>query len=200
MKFAHVRTSGHFTFAEQIFHREAISFARKGKFRCVPALRQVRVAELFCLSIDKNEVFNGGLIDVESLFVEVVIGGVIVEDIVVFPGDVLRVRDVDVAPTLAPCLGGGKGVGIEKLVVSHDHVLGGEEGKGGTCGAVYHVVFHKDVADGVAVGGIEVGGVLVNTCHHRKACGARLYKTFRLKGRKQIHQPTLCHIIRNLPR
>ena len=59
MKFAHVRTSGHFTFAEQIFHREAISFARKGKFRCVPALRQVRVtgafleinyivAEIFC--------------------------------------------------------------------------------------------------------------------------------------------------------
>ena len=43
MKFAHVRASGHFTFAEQIFHREAISFARKGKFRCVPALRQVRV-------------------------------------------------------------------------------------------------------------------------------------------------------------
>ena len=47
MKFAHVRTSGHFTFAEQIFHREAISFARKGKFRCVPALRQVRVTGAF---------------------------------------------------------------------------------------------------------------------------------------------------------
>ena len=42
MKFAHVRASGHFTFAEQIFHREAISFARKGKFRCVPAVEQVR--------------------------------------------------------------------------------------------------------------------------------------------------------------
>jgi hypothetical protein len=33
MKFAHVRVSGHFTFAEQIFHREVISLARKGKFR-----------------------------------------------------------------------------------------------------------------------------------------------------------------------
>ena len=42
MKFAHVRASGHFTFAEQIFHRKAISLARKGKFRCVPALWQVR--------------------------------------------------------------------------------------------------------------------------------------------------------------
>ena len=42
MKFAHVRASGHFTFAEQIFNREAISLARKGKFRCVPALRQAR--------------------------------------------------------------------------------------------------------------------------------------------------------------
>ena len=47
MKFAHVRASGHFTFAEQIFHREAISFARKGKFRCVPALWQVRCGEFF---------------------------------------------------------------------------------------------------------------------------------------------------------
>ena len=36
-----------FTFAKQIFHREAISLARKGKFRCVPALRQGRVRRLF---------------------------------------------------------------------------------------------------------------------------------------------------------
>ena len=47
MKFAHVRASGHFTFAEQIFHREAISLARKGKFRCVPALWQVRRSRHF---------------------------------------------------------------------------------------------------------------------------------------------------------
>mgnify|MGYP003513952442 CR=1 FL=1 len=47
MKFAHVRASGHFTFAEQIFHRKAISLARKGKFRCVPALWQVRRRSLF---------------------------------------------------------------------------------------------------------------------------------------------------------
>ena len=33
MKFAHVRACEHFTFAKQIFHREAISLARKGKFR-----------------------------------------------------------------------------------------------------------------------------------------------------------------------
>ena len=57
MKFAHVRASGHFTFAEQIFHRKAISLARKGKFRCVPALWQVRRCEGFiamyyrCLTI-----------------------------------------------------------------------------------------------------------------------------------------------------
>ena len=33
MKFAHIRVSEYFTFAEQIFHSEAISLARKGKFR-----------------------------------------------------------------------------------------------------------------------------------------------------------------------
>ena len=49
MKFAHARASGHFTFAEQIFHRKAISLARKGKFRCVPALWQVRRVGAFFL-------------------------------------------------------------------------------------------------------------------------------------------------------
>ena len=49
MKFAHVRVSGHFTFAKQIFHRKAISLARKGKFRCAPALSQVRQGVLFGL-------------------------------------------------------------------------------------------------------------------------------------------------------
>ena len=29
-------------FAEQTFHREAISIADKGNFRCIPALRKVR--------------------------------------------------------------------------------------------------------------------------------------------------------------
>ena len=33
MKFAHIRVSEYFTFAEQIFHSGAISLARKGKFR-----------------------------------------------------------------------------------------------------------------------------------------------------------------------
>ena len=33
MKFAHIRVSEYFTFAKQIFHSEAISLARKGKFR-----------------------------------------------------------------------------------------------------------------------------------------------------------------------
>ena len=33
MKFAHIRVSEYFTFAEQIFHSEAISLASKGKFR-----------------------------------------------------------------------------------------------------------------------------------------------------------------------
>jgi len=49
MKFAHVRASGHFAFAKQIFHREAISLAHKGKFRCVPAVEQVRMCRFFCL-------------------------------------------------------------------------------------------------------------------------------------------------------
>ena len=43
----HVRASGHFIFAKQIFHREAISFARKGKFHCAPALRQARHPQTF---------------------------------------------------------------------------------------------------------------------------------------------------------
>ena len=33
MKFAHIRVSEYFTFTEQIFHSEAMSLARKGKFR-----------------------------------------------------------------------------------------------------------------------------------------------------------------------
>ena len=49
MIFAHVRRSEHFTFSEKIFHREAISLARKGKYRCVPALWQARQAGLFVL-------------------------------------------------------------------------------------------------------------------------------------------------------
>ncbi len=32
MKFPNIRVSEYFTFAKQIFHSEAISFARKGKF------------------------------------------------------------------------------------------------------------------------------------------------------------------------
>ena len=32
IKFAHIRASEYFTFAKQIFHSEAISLARKGKF------------------------------------------------------------------------------------------------------------------------------------------------------------------------
>ena len=32
IKFAHIRFSEYFTFAKQIFHSEAISLARKGKF------------------------------------------------------------------------------------------------------------------------------------------------------------------------
>jgi hypothetical protein len=47
MKIAHVRASEHFIFAKQIFHRKAISLARKGKFRCVPALWQVRKGQGF---------------------------------------------------------------------------------------------------------------------------------------------------------
>ena len=38
MKFAHIRVSEYFTFAEQIFRSEAISLARKGKFRCKKSL------------------------------------------------------------------------------------------------------------------------------------------------------------------
>jgi len=32
MKFAHIRVSEYFTFAEQIFHSEAISLARRANF------------------------------------------------------------------------------------------------------------------------------------------------------------------------
>jgi hypothetical protein len=32
MKFAHIRASEYFTFAEQIFHSEAISLARRANF------------------------------------------------------------------------------------------------------------------------------------------------------------------------
>ena len=110
---------------------------------------------------------NGGRVHVESVFV----GVAVILDLVVCPCDVAGVGNVGVAPAHAPWLGGGKGIGIEELVVPHDDVLGREEREGRARGAVHHVVFHKDVADDVAVGGIEVGGVLVNTCHHRKACG-----------------------------
>ena len=50
MKFAHVRVSEHFTFAEQIFHSEAISLARRANFV---------VKNHFCL-VDKSGFLHGG--------------------------------------------------------------------------------------------------------------------------------------------
>ena len=43
MKFAHIRVSEYFTFAEQIFHSEAISLAQRANFVRRPALSQVDV-------------------------------------------------------------------------------------------------------------------------------------------------------------
>ena len=50
MKFAHIRVSEYFTFAEQIFHSEAISLARRANF----------VEKSTHLSIDKRVLFSGG--------------------------------------------------------------------------------------------------------------------------------------------
>jgi len=46
MKFAHVRFSEYFTFAEQIFHSEAISLARRANF--------VEKALKRCVGVGKN--------------------------------------------------------------------------------------------------------------------------------------------------
>jgi hypothetical protein len=40
MKFAHIRASEYFTFAEQIFHSEAISLARRANFTEKSRLRK----------------------------------------------------------------------------------------------------------------------------------------------------------------
>jgi len=50
MKFAHIRVSEYFTFAEQIFHSEAISLARRANFV---------EKSTHCL-VDKCVLFSGG--------------------------------------------------------------------------------------------------------------------------------------------
>ena len=50
MKFAHIRASEYFTFAEQIFHSEAISLARRANF----------AEKSTHLSVDKCVPFSGG--------------------------------------------------------------------------------------------------------------------------------------------
>ena len=50
MKFAHIRVSEYFTFAEQIFHSEAISLARRANF----VEKSTCVSKCFFLSHNYN--------------------------------------------------------------------------------------------------------------------------------------------------
>ena len=60
MKFAHVRVSEYFTFAEQIFHSEAISLARRANFVGRPTVKQVLPSEKEKRSTDVFSVVLNG--------------------------------------------------------------------------------------------------------------------------------------------
>ena len=52
MKFAHIRVSEYFTFAEQIFHSEAISLARRANF--VEKSTHLSGRQMFCFCCEET--------------------------------------------------------------------------------------------------------------------------------------------------